>query len=120
VTDITKAPDLGAASPGYGEARQELLKNFSEQKKAMEELELAKKAAEEEAARLRPSDAPKPPIKFKDAVGRKYSFPWHIVKTWKGMEELIKQAFLHVDVIGPHVFDGHYDLVSSFHYKVSW
>lgn len=30
----------------------------------------------------------------------------------KGMEELIKQAFLHVDVIGPHVHQGHYDLVS--------
>src|SRR5690242_15203661 len=27
------------------------------------------------------------------------------------MEELIKQAFLHVDVIGPHVHEGHYDLV---------
>ncbi len=27
------------------------------------------------------------------------------------MEELIRQAFLHVDVIGPHVADGHYDLV---------
>src|SRR5579862_9129754 len=27
------------------------------------------------------------------------------------MEELIKQAFLHVDVIGPHVHDGHYDLI---------
>jgi hypothetical protein len=27
------------------------------------------------------------------------------------MEDLIKQAFLHVDVIGPHVHDGHYDLV---------
>src|SRR5690348_18502003 len=27
------------------------------------------------------------------------------------MEELIKQAFLHVDVIGPHVQDGHYDLI---------
>ncbi len=28
------------------------------------------------------------------------------------MEELIRQAFLHVDVIGPHVAEGHYDLVS--------
>jgi hypothetical protein len=28
-----------------------------------------------------------------------------------GMEELIKQTFLHVDVIGPHVHEGHYDLV---------
>jgi hypothetical protein len=27
------------------------------------------------------------------------------------MEELIKQAFLHVDIIGPHVQDGHYDLI---------
>ncbi|KAK8221189.1 hypothetical protein IWZ01DRAFT_490085 [Phyllosticta capitalensis] len=62
------------------------------------------------------ADAPKPeekrlPIKFKDAVGRKFSFPWHLCKTWRGMEGLIKQAFLHVDVIGQHVHDGHYDLV---------
>lgn len=27
------------------------------------------------------------------------------------MEDLIKQAFLHVDVIGPHVQEGHYDLM---------
>lgn len=27
------------------------------------------------------------------------------------MEGLIKQAFLHVDVIGPHVLEGHYDLI---------
>ena len=27
------------------------------------------------------------------------------------MEESIKQAFLHVDVIGPYVNEGHYDLV---------
>ena len=27
------------------------------------------------------------------------------------MEELIRQAFLHVDVVGPHVVEGHYDLV---------
>lgn len=54
---------------------------------------------------------PKEPINFKDAVGRKFTFPYHLVKSWKGMEELIKQAFLHVDVIGPHVHEGHYDLV---------
>ena len=28
----------------------------------------------------------------------------------QGMEDLIRQAFLHVDVIGPHVAEGHYDL----------
>lgn len=27
------------------------------------------------------------------------------------MENLIRQAFLHVEVIGPHVAEGHYDLV---------
>lgn len=27
------------------------------------------------------------------------------------MEDLIRQAFLHVDIIGPHVAEGHYDLV---------
>ncbi|KAK7191008.1 uncharacterized protein CC84DRAFT_657054 [Paraphaeosphaeria sporulosa] len=27
------------------------------------------------------------------------------------MEELIKQAFLHVEIIGPHVHERHYDLV---------
>jgi hypothetical protein len=27
------------------------------------------------------------------------------------MEELIRQAFMHVEVIGPHVADGHYDLI---------
>jgi hypothetical protein len=57
------------------------------------------------------ADAHMPPIKFKDAVGRKFSFAWHICKTWKGMESLIKQSFLHVDVIGPHVQEGHYDLM---------
>jgi hypothetical protein len=27
------------------------------------------------------------------------------------MEELIKQAFMQVDVLGPHVMEGHYDLI---------
>jgi hypothetical protein len=50
-------------------------------------------------------------IKFKDAVGRKFTFPWHLCKTWTGMESLIKQAFVHVDVIGARVHEGHYDLM---------
>ncbi|KAL3477829.1 hypothetical protein BJX99DRAFT_257000 [Aspergillus californicus] len=53
----------------------------------------------------------KKPIKFKDALGRKFSFPFDLCCTWKGMEELIKQAFLHIEVIGPHVAEGHYDLI---------
>ncbi len=27
------------------------------------------------------------------------------------MEDLIRQAFLHIEIIGPHVAEGHYDLV---------
>lgn len=27
------------------------------------------------------------------------------------MESLIKQAFLHVELVGPHVMEGHYDLI---------
>ncbi|KAI0898997.1 hypothetical protein F4806DRAFT_506843 [Annulohypoxylon nitens] len=50
-------------------------------------------------------------IRFKDAVGRQFNFPFEACRTWQGIEELIKQAFLHVDVIGPHVMAGHYDLV---------
>ncbi|CZR65636.1 uncharacterized protein PAC_15536 [Phialocephala subalpina] len=60
------------------------------------------------------------PIKFKDAVGRNFQFPFDIACTWAGIEELIKQAFLHVDVIGAHVMDGHYDLVVSDDIVLPW
>ncbi|KAF6827421.1 kinetoplast-associated protein kap [Colletotrichum plurivorum] len=83
--------------------------------KAKKEAEDLKKKATEDAQAKFEADAKKvkdkAPIKFKDAVGRKFSFPFHICATWGGMEELIKQAFLHVDVIGPHVQEGHYDLI---------
>ncbi|KAF4585460.1 kinetoplast-associated protein KAP [Ophiocordyceps camponoti-floridani] len=95
------------------------------------EKEAAKKAAEDEAAAKKEQEAMKKRIvdeakakfmeeaskntekgiiNFKDAVGRKFNFPFALVKTWPGMEELIKQAFLHVEIIGPHVQEGHYDL----------
>ncbi len=35
------------------------------------------------------------------------------------MEELIKKAFLYVDVIGPHVQDGHYDLIGPNGERIS-
>ena len=34
-----------------------------------------------------------------------------VSNTPQGMEELIRQAFLHVEGIGPHVQEGHYDLL---------
>ncbi|KAK5708837.1 hypothetical protein LTR17_020324 [Elasticomyces elasticus] len=69
------------------------------------------KDLEDKAAKTKPMpDTLKAPIKFKDPVGRKFSFPWHMCKTWKGMESLIKQACLHVGGISEHVYQGHYDL----------
>ncbi|KAL1624967.1 hypothetical protein SLS54_003692 [Diplodia seriata] len=98
--------EAAAAAEELKKAKEEAEKKAEEEAKAKEEAE--KKAA---AAAAPPPVEKQAPIKFKDAVGRKFSFPWHICCTWKGMEELIKQAFLHVDVIGQHVHDGHYDLV---------
>ncbi|TVY16365.1 Ankyrin repeat domain-containing protein [Lachnellula arida] len=49
-------------------------------------------------------------IHFKDAVGRKFSFPFDMVATWAGMKELITQCFWHVND-RPRVQDGHYDLI---------
>ncbi|KAK2760781.1 hypothetical protein FQN54_002018 [Arachnomyces sp. PD_36] len=51
------------------------------------------------------------PVYFKDAVGRSYKFPYHMCRTWPGMAELIKQAFVHVKDLGPQVERGRYDLV---------
>ncbi|KAF2400547.1 hypothetical protein EJ06DRAFT_434184 [Trichodelitschia bisporula] len=71
----------------------------------------AAKAAEEEVAKRRLDDIIQPPIRFTDAIGRKFNFPWHLCKSWKGMETLINQAFLDFDVIDKHVHEGHYDLL---------
>ncbi|PQE31240.1 kinetoplast-associated KAP protein [Rutstroemia sp. NJR-2017a WRK4] len=91
-------------------------------RRAIEDELEAKKQAEMEERRVRDlkgkgreeesnNTSKKSPIKFKDAVGRKFTFPFELVKTWDGMERLIKDAFLHVEIIGPHVQEGHYDLV---------
>ncbi|KAF4629623.1 hypothetical protein G7Y89_g8521 [Cudoniella acicularis] len=59
-------------------------------------------------ARLKPKT-----VKVKDAVGRKFSFPFHLCKTWKGMEKLLNTAFEQVEILGPHVIAGHYDLINE-------
>jgi len=92
-------------------AKEEHEKKLKEAEAAKEEAEKKQKVSEEEAAKLKPPpDSTLAPIKFKDAVGRKFSFPFHLCKTWKGMELLIKQAFSHIDGLGEHVHAGHYDL----------
>ncbi|KAI1737534.1 hypothetical protein F4680DRAFT_450799 [Xylaria scruposa] len=50
------------------------------------------------------------PIRFRDAVGRNFLFPWEKAKTWAGMKGLVQSCFIHVDVVGPHVMAGRYDL----------
>lgn len=80
--------------------------------KASEEA-LKKKIEAETKAKLE-ADAKtgeKAPIRFKDALGRKFSFPFRLCCTWQGMEDLIKQAFQGVDGLGPQVYDGCYDLL---------
>ncbi|RMZ14151.1 hypothetical protein D0860_02222 [Hortaea werneckii] len=100
-----------AAEEAAKKAKEEHEQKLAEAKKAQEDAEKKQKELEDEAAKNKPTpDSLKAPIRFKDAVGRKFSFPWHLCKTWKGMEGLIRQAFLHIDLIGEHVHQGHYDL----------
>lgn len=102
-----KVEDEKAAAAAAAAAEAAKKKEEEDLKKRL--VEEAKHKAAEQMKKDQGKD--KPPIRFKDAVGRKFSFPFHICQTWQGMEDLIKQAFLHVDVIGPHVQAGHYDLI---------
>ncbi|THX77700.1 hypothetical protein D6D05_05676 [Aureobasidium pullulans] len=94
------------------EAKAAHEKSLAEAKAAADAAEAAKKAAEAERDANKPGpDADKAPIKFIDAVDRNFTLPWHLAKTWKGMEALIKQAFVNIEHIGPHVANGHYHLL---------
>ncbi|PNP51267.1 hypothetical protein FNYG_15913 [Fusarium nygamai] len=70
-----------------------------------------------ETENARPSSLPSAQqdavIRFKDAVGRRYRFPYHLVQTLEGIEDMIKEAFRHVDVLYPHVLARRYDLIDS-------
>ncbi|KAF4949229.1 hypothetical protein FSARC_13535 [Fusarium sarcochroum] len=52
-------------------------------------------------------------IYFEDGIGRTFKFPFAIAKKWEGVEHLIKQAFVRVDTLRPHVMEGYYDLYDS-------
>ncbi|KAJ1326622.1 neural Wiskott-Aldrich syndrome protein [Microdochium nivale] len=73
-----------------------------------------------EAGWERSADRPpaKLPIRFRDAVGRLYVFPWEKANTWEGMRHLINTCFSHVEVVGPHVFSGHYDLHTAVSFSM--
>ena len=73
-----------AAAEKAKKTLEEHEKAIKKVKDAEEEAKKAKKEAEEEAKKLKPPpEDSQPPIKFKDAVGRKFSFPWRHCKTWK-------------------------------------
>ncbi|CAG8908762.1 unnamed protein product [Penicillium egyptiacum] len=111
--DAAKAKEAAekatAAAAAEAAAAATAAANEAAAKAAAEAAEAAAKAAEPPPPP--PPPEKKQPIKFKDAVGRKFSFPFELCATWQGMEELIRQAFLHIEVIGPHVAEGHYDLI---------
>lgn len=53
------------------------------EKEAKESIDKAEKEAKESIDKaLAPKDDKRKPIKFKDAVGRKFSFPFHLCATW--------------------------------------
>ncbi|ORY08963.1 hypothetical protein BCR34DRAFT_488093, partial [Clohesyomyces aquaticus] len=51
------------------------------------------------------------PIKFEDAIGRKFGFPFQMCRTWKGVADLINSAFQHIDSLRNQVQEYQYDLV---------
>ncbi|CAF9938039.1 hypothetical protein IMSHALPRED_000641 [Imshaugia aleurites] len=117
--DAKKAEEIATASAAAAAAAKEEVEKEHKAAaeaaaEAAEEAAKAKAAAAAAAAAAKPPPPPKEkdkPIKFKDAIGRRFNFPFDVCNTWSGMEYLIKEAFLHVADLGPHVADGHYDLL---------
>ncbi len=108
----TKAKEAAEkkAEEAAKKAKEEHEKKLKELETAKEEALKKQKELEEQAEKLKPPDHAGKSIKFKDVLDRKYSFPFHLCKTWKTMQGLINQAFTQVDGIGDHVRAGHYDL----------
>ncbi|KAJ5288962.1 hypothetical protein N7478_001992 [Penicillium angulare] len=98
--------DTSISEPDRNDNHEKMQRKQAERNaiQALTKLGLIKESAQIKREKMKP-------IKFKDAVGRKFAFPWELCWNWQGMEDLIKQAFLHIEVIGPHVNKGHYDLV---------
>ncbi|KAK5072247.1 hypothetical protein LTR70_010534 [Exophiala xenobiotica] len=91
-------------------AKEEHEAKIKEAEAAAQAAKKEAEAAEAKAAANAPAEK-KAPLRFKDALGRSYNFPWDRCYKWDDMEGLIHQAFSHIDKIGPHVLQGHYDLI---------
>ncbi|RKF53295.1 hypothetical protein GcC1_222001 [Golovinomyces cichoracearum] len=84
-----------------------------EKEEVAEQLKKEKEEALAKAMAPPPPDDKKKTIKFKDAVGRTYQFPFHLCSTRAGIHELIKQAFANVPLVGPQVSAEQYELLDS-------
>lgn len=68
---------------------EDIKKGIGEEEQSISEAERIKKTLEEDRARMKVAEEAKVaektklPLKFKDAVGRKFNFPFHLVQTWK-------------------------------------
>ncbi|CAG7558757.1 unnamed protein product [Fusarium equiseti] len=45
------------------------------------------------------------------AVGQQFTFPFHLIRKWKGMEQKIKEALGQHDVIGQQILNGDYNVI---------
>ncbi|EAW11781.1 uncharacterized protein ACLA_005340 [Aspergillus clavatus NRRL 1] len=111
-----KATEAANAAAAEAAAKATEAANAAAAEAAAKATEAANAAAAEAvaaatAAASNKAPEKKKPIKFKDSIGRKFSFPFDLCCTWQGMEELIRQAFIHIEGIGPHIVEGNYDLV---------
>ncbi|THY76049.1 hypothetical protein D6C94_03556 [Aureobasidium pullulans] len=100
-----------AAAIAKAENEKAIAEARAAHEKSLAEAKAAKKAAEAERDASNRGDGDKAPIKFTDAVDRSFTFPWHMVNTWEGMTTLIKQAFVNIEYLGPHVANGNYHLL---------
>lgn len=68
---------------------EDVKKGIGEGELKMSDPELAKKILEDERigfkAKMEEAEAEnaKPPVAFRDAIGRKFNFPFHLVQTWE-------------------------------------
>jgi hypothetical protein len=117
-----EAAETAAAADAKYKAEQkkimedEIAKIKDEEGKKTKAAEEAKKKAEEQAKALsKPKEDKKKPIKFKDAVGRKFSFPFHLCATWAVSTPslIILPVLIIVVRAWKNLFDRHFYMLMS-------
>jgi hypothetical protein len=102
--ELKKAEERAAEEAAREEAKAAVLKAELDAKAKVDKaeadaktaIEKAQKEAKEAIAKaLAPKIDKKKPIKFKDAVGRKFSFPFHICATWT----VRCDSFIHCSIV---------------------